>query len=1142
MNNVSNEPFMYAYEREFLLNEAVVGIPVPKCKTDLVPSTLLIARSIGNKESTRVLKVLFDSGGSNCLIHESVLPLGATKIAIEQGLQNCQTAAGDFNVTHKTRIHNCILPEFDRSKRIYGTTAMIFNAACSYDIIIGRDFLRDIGVVLNFKSNLMHWMDNEVKMKPRDFWQKQSNFLEALELDDPYDRVDDEPMESYIMDAKYERQTPKEIVEGLTHLNATERDKLEKVLSTCDALFDGTLGHYTKELVHLELEPDAVPVHSKAYSVPKAHEEIFKKELQHLNDIGVLRPCGPTEWAAPTFIVAKKDGRVRWLTDFRILNQNLKRKQYPLPLIHDIVARRKGYKYFTKIDLSMMYYAFELDEASKELCTIVTPFGKFQYNRLAMGLKVSPDVAQHLIEKVLTGLDVEVYIDDVGIFSDDYDEHLQLVAKVLQRLEANGLKTNPLKCEWAVQETDFLGHWLTPEGVKPWKKKVDAVLKLSRPTNVTELRAFLGAVTYYRNMWPRRSHLLSPLTHLTGASIFEWTPECDKAFAEMKAIMANDAICVYPNHNLPFDVYTDASDYQMGAVILQQGRPVAYWSKKLNAAQKNYSVMEKEMLSVVMCLKEFRSMLYGTDLTVHTDHKNLTFRTLNTQRVLRWRMFLEEFAPTFKYCPGKDNVLADCFSRLPRMDKPTEGKSVASRGKEIAFQKLQVPKLEDELYHYEALVDPPSEEEMKKGMPCRFSCCRDDTHDITKDDELLESYLNHPALEAMPNPITILNIQQHQFEDQRLDALARDPVLGLKFPIKEIQGRPLICYRTNQNDPEGLWRIALPVTLLEPMVNWYHQVLGHCGSTRLYETISRRFWLPGLRQKCIDFQCGDCQKNKLLGAGYGLLPPRHAPLIPWNEVAVDLIGPWKIKIEQQEVEFNALTCIDPVTNLVEIIRIENRTAAHIAQQFENCWLSRYPRPNRCVHDNGGEFIGWEFQVLLQQHGIQDVPTTSRNPQANAVCERMHQTVANVLRTTLNSGEAPNLQVANQAIENALATTVYATRCSVSRSLGCSPGELVFQRDMLLDLPVITDLLTIQEKRQVMIDENLRRQNQKRREYRYEVGGEVLIKTVNPSKLEARAHGPYVITRVYTNGTLDVRRNAQVVERLNIRRVVPFRRQ
>eukprot|EP00957_Ditylum_brightwellii_P091452 6963492-Ditylum_brightwellii.AAC.1 len=152
----------------------------------------------------------------------------------------------------------------------------------------------------------------------------------------------------------------------------------------------------------------------------------------------------------------------------------------------------------------MFFYTLELDEESKELCTIAMPFGKLQYCRMAMGLKIAQDVAQAIIEEIVCGTRVEAYLDDVGIFTNgDYDKHMRVVGLVLKCLQENGMKVNPLKCECAVQETDFLGHWLTQEGIKPWKKKVEAVLKLAPPEDMTQLRAFIGAVTYYKNIWPR---------------------------------------------------------------------------------------------------------------------------------------------------------------------------------------------------------------------------------------------------------------------------------------------------------------------------------------------------------------------------------------------------------------------------------------------------------------------------------------------------------------------------------------------------------------------------------------------------------------------------------------------------------------
>ena len=376
-----------------------------------------------------------------------------------------------------------------------------------------------------------------------------------------------------------------------------------------------------------------------------------------------------TEWAAPTFIQPKKTGDVRILTDLRELNKWIVRKPYPLPKIQDMLQKLEQFSYATALDLSMGYYHIPLDKQSQKLCTTILPWGKYSYAKLPMGLSCSPDIFQSIMNELLGDLPyVLVYIDDILILNNKQEtaeDHLQKIEKVLTRLEEAGFAVNLRKSFFMQQELEYLGYLLTPAGIRPQPKKVEAISRILPPKTKRQLRRFLGMVNYYRDMWQRRSHVLAPLTALSSQKAkWEWTDKHQQAFEEAKQMVLRETILNYPDFTKTFHIYTDASAYQLGSVVMQQNKPLAFYTRKMNNAQKKYTVGEQELLSIVETLREFQNILIGQKIVVHTDHLNLLYKKLASNRLVRWRMIIEEFGPKFKHVDGEKNVVADALSRL----------------------------------------------------------------------------------------------------------------------------------------------------------------------------------------------------------------------------------------------------------------------------------------------------------------------------------------------------------------------------------------------------------------------------------------------------------------------------------------------
>ena len=447
----------------FALQDLIAKPPINKKKRRKVQDLKPIAyvrvntRPKNAKPKVVTLRALLDSGGSGTLLAEKY----AKKLKRIKGVKaSWSTPAGEMLTTQAVKTYFS-LPEL-HDNRVIERTVHVTKTLGAYDMIIGRDVLQDLKIDLQFSTGSVEWDGASMPFKNVDDSESESFFIqESNAVDDSVNRI------KGILDAKYEAADLDAIADQADYLTQEQREMLRILLKRHATLFDGSLGKWQGEDLDIELMPDAKPYHCKAFPIPKVHQETLKMEVDRLVNLGVLKKVNRSEWAAPTFIIPKKDGTVRFISDFRELNKRIKRKPYPIPKIQDLLIKLEGFKYATSLDLNMGYYHIELTPDSKKLCTIVLPFGKYEYQRLPMGLSNSPDLFQEKMSDLMADLEfVRVYLDDLlTLTSGSFEEHLTQLDEVFKRLSEAGLKVNAKKSFFARGELEYLGYWISREGI-----------------------------------------------------------------------------------------------------------------------------------------------------------------------------------------------------------------------------------------------------------------------------------------------------------------------------------------------------------------------------------------------------------------------------------------------------------------------------------------------------------------------------------------------------------------------------------------------------------------------------------------------------------------------------------------------------
>ncbi|UYV80120.1 K02A2.6-like [Cordylochernes scorpioides] len=410
-----------------------------------------------------------------------------------------------------------------------------------------------------------------------------------------------------------------------TDLEETKKNRLLTCLNEFSDIFD-----FEKKSFPVSGEIKQNRYEQRPYRVSPAERRVIQSEVKKMMETKIIRPSS-SPWASPVILVRKKDGSLRFCVDYRRLNKITKKDVHPLPRIDDALDTLSGSRYFSTMDMRSGYWQIEVDDKDREKTAFITPDGLYEFNVMPFGLCNAPATFERMIDNVLRGLKWDMclcYLDDIVVYGSIFKEHLTRLYKVLRCIQQAGLCLNYKKCHFASRQITILGHVVNEFGTQPDPEKVKAIVHFPKPRNISETRSFLGLSSYYRRFIKSYANKSRPLNSLLKKDEkFIWGEEQDESFRILKQELGSSPVLGHFIEGAETHVHTDASGYGLGAVLVQiqndAERPIAYASRTLTKAEKNYSTTEKECLAVVWALGKFRPYLYGRPFTVVTDHHSL---------------------------------------------------------------------------------------------------------------------------------------------------------------------------------------------------------------------------------------------------------------------------------------------------------------------------------------------------------------------------------------------------------------------------------------------------------------------------------------------------------------------------------------
>lgn len=786
-------------------------------------------------------------------------------------------------------------------------------------------------------------------------------------------------------------------IESNQNLNSEEFTYLKKILVENKDLFfqEGDNLTCTDEIQHEIKLSDDRPTYAKTYRYPQIHEEEIKNQIAEMLRQGIIRESN-SPFNSPLWIVEKKRDnsnikKWRIVIDYRKLNLKTVEDKFPIPNIDQTLDRLGKAQYFSTLDLAKGFHQVLVKEEDRCKTAFSTPYGHYEYVRMPFGLKNAPSTFQRLINLVLRKYINKicvVYMDDILVFSTGIEEHYNNLKTIFKALRKANLKLQVDKCNFLKRETEYLGHILTTDGIKPNPNKIKNIVSLNLPTNAKQIKSFLGVSGYYRKFIKDYAKIAQPLTKYLkkDAKINTFDPTYIHAFEQLKQLITTHPILRYPDFDKTFTINTDASNYALGAVLLQDGHPVYYASRTLNNHEINYSTVEKELLAIVWAVKFFRPYIFGKEFIVNTDHQAIKWlhnkymgKDLNP-RLQRWILSLGECKIKIYYVHGKDNNIADFLSRIncdsneinELTDLPIENENVLENDNvsNIATVHSQEESDERDLgiletvvnrFKYQLIITQNGNNQIKTIF--------NHSRLYLNSDQSFDSMKHHLNSFIKINRIAIYS----EIQDTKFFQIKK--FLFSNYPTTKF----IKCTHFAKDVEEENEIIKL--------VSIYHKEMNHPGITALYEMIKHKIYNKELKliiNKITNY-CDICNSGK-----YDRNPIK--PLFLQTEIPID-----KNHIIHVDTYVNSkqsfIVFIDKFTKFAAAYPLENRTHIEIIEKLKMYFIHK--RAKKLIADN--EFKHINIKEFLQTENIELHLVKPNCHTGNSDIERFNNTITEKLR-------------------------------------------------------------------------------------------------------------------------------------------------